>query len=87
MIYARKSMLACRVRELLGDAAGDPQLVWTDQSVRWSKDILSVSYLVIVPLIGGRIMAASQIAMCRVLPRPHTKATKINKQKSPARSS
>jgi hypothetical protein len=80
-------MLACRVRELLDDAAGAPQLIWTDQSVRWSKDILSVSYLVIVPLIGGCIMAASQIAMCRALPRPHKKATKINKQKSPAHSS
>jgi len=42
-----------RVRELLDDATGDPQLIWTDQSIRSSKDILCVSYLVIVPLIGG----------------------------------
>jgi hypothetical protein len=76
-----------RVRELLDDAAGDPQLIWTDQSIRWSKDILSISYLVIVPLIGGCIMAASQIAMCRALPRSPTKPTKVNKQKSPAHSS
>jgi len=39
-----------RVRELLDDATGDPQLIWTDQSIRSSKDILCVSYLVIVPL-------------------------------------
>jgi lysylphosphatidylglycerol synthetase-like protein (DUF2156 family) len=76
-----------RVRELLDDAAGDPQLIWTDQSIRWSKDILAISYLVIVPLIGGCIMAASQIAMCRALPRSHTKPTKVNKQKSPVHSS
>jgi hypothetical protein len=76
-----------RVRELLDDAAGDPQLIWTDQSIRWSKDILSISYLVIVPLIGGCIMAASQIAMCRALPRSPTKPAKVNKQKSPAHSS
>jgi lysylphosphatidylglycerol synthetase-like protein (DUF2156 family) len=76
-----------RVRELLDDAAGDPQLIWTDQSIRWSKDILSISYLVIVPLIGGCIMAASQIAMCRALPRSPTRPAKVNKQKSPAHSS
>jgi uncharacterized membrane protein YhaH (DUF805 family) len=76
-----------RVRQLLDDATGDPQLIWTDQSSRWSKDILCVSYLVIVPLIGGCIMAASQIAMCRALPPPPTKPAKANTQKSPAHSS
>lgn len=73
-----------RVRELLDDAAGDPQLIWTDQSIRWSKDILSISYLVIVPLIGGCIMAASQIVMRRVVPRSPTKPAKANKRKPPA---
>ena len=52
------------VKELLEDAAGEPGLIWTDQSLRWSKDILSISYLVMVPLIGGCIMATSQIAVC-----------------------
>jgi hypothetical protein len=75
-----------RVRELLDDAAGDPQLIWTDQSIRSSKDILCVSYLVIVPLIGGCIMAASQIAMCRALPRSPMKPAKANKKKTLARS-
>jgi hypothetical protein len=69
-----------RVRELLDDATGDPQLIWTDQSIRSSKDILCVSYLVIVPLIGGCIMAASQIAMCRAAPRSSTKPAKANKK-------
>jgi lysylphosphatidylglycerol synthetase-like protein (DUF2156 family) len=76
----RKSL----VKELLDDAAGDPQLIWTDQSIRSSKDILGVSYLVIVPLIGGCIMAASQIAMCRALPRSPAKA---HKKKLPTHSS
>jgi hypothetical protein len=75
-----------RVRELLDDATGDPQLIWTDQSIRSSKDILCISYLVIVPLIGGCIMAASQIAMCRALPRSPTKSAKANKKKLPAHS-
>jgi hypothetical protein len=76
-----------RVRELLDDAAGDPQLIWTDQSIRSSKDVLCVSYLVIVPLIGGCIMAASQIAMCRALPRSPVKPAKANKKKTLAQSS
>ena len=76
-----------RVRELLDDATGDPQLVWTDQSIRSSKDVLCVSYLVIVPLIGGCIMAASQIAMCRALPRSPMKPAKANKKKALAHSS
>jgi uncharacterized membrane protein YhaH (DUF805 family) len=76
----RKSL----VKELLDDAAGDPQLIWTDQSIRASKDILGVSYLVIVPLIGGCIMATSQIAMCRALPRSPAKA---HKKKLPTHSS
>jgi uncharacterized membrane protein YhaH (DUF805 family) len=71
-----------RVRQLLDDAAGDPQLIWTDQSIRASKDILCVSYLVIVPLIGGCIMAASQIPTCRTRPRSHTKPAKANKKKT-----
>ena len=73
-----------RVRELLDDATGDPQLIWTDQSIRSSKDVLCVSYLVIVPLIGGCIMAASQIAMCRPLRRSSAKRAKANKRKTPA---
>jgi len=76
-----------RVRQLLDDATGNPQLIWTDQSIRWSKDILGVSYLVIVPLIGGCIMAASQIAMCRARPRSPAKPAKANTEKSPAHSS
>ena len=76
-----------RVRQLLDDATGDPQLIWTDQSIRWSKDILCVSYLVIVPLIGGCIMAASQIARCRALPRTPIKPAKANKKKTLAHSS
>jgi hypothetical protein len=79
----RKSLF----RELLDDATGDPQLIWTDQSIRSSKDILCVSYLVIVPLIGGCIMAASQIAMCRAIPRSPPKPAKANKKKLPAHSS
>lgn len=53
-------------RQLLDDAAGDPQLVWTEQSIRSSKILLGISYLVLAPLIGGCIMAATQIAMCAV---------------------
>jgi len=79
----RKSLF----RELLDDATGDPQLIWTDQSIRSSKDILCVSYLVIVPLIGGCIMAASQIAMCKAIPRSPRKPAKANKKKLPAHSS
>jgi amino acid transporter len=60
----RKSL----VRQLLDDAAGDPELIWTDRSIRSSEDFLSISYLIIVPLIGGCIMAASQVATCRGLP-------------------
>jgi hypothetical protein len=76
-----------RVRELLDDATGDPQLIWTDQSIRSSKDVLCISYLVIVPLIGGCIMAASQIAMCRALPRSPMKPAKANKKKTLVHSS
>jgi hypothetical protein len=61
-----------RVKELLDDAAGDPNLIWTDQSIRWSKDILCIAYLIMVPLIGGCIMATSQIAMC-LAPRHGTR--------------
>src|SRR5260221_2881445 len=57
----RKSL----VRELLDDAAGDPQLIWTDQSIRASKDILCVSYLVIVPLIAGGSLGRFQLATTR----------------------
>jgi len=73
-----------RARELLDDAAGDPQLIWTDQSIRASRDILCVSYLVIVPLIGGCIMAASQIPTCRTRPRSLMKPAKANKKKTSA---
>jgi hypothetical protein len=76
----RKSL----VRQLLDDAAGDPQLIWTDQSIRSSKDILCVSYLVMVPLIGGCILAASQIPMCRALPHSAKKPAKANKKKTVA---
>jgi len=76
----RKSL----VRELLDDAAGDPQLIWTDQSIRLSKDILCVSYLVIVPLIGGCVMAASQIPMCRTLPHSPAKPAKTKKKQTSA---
>jgi hypothetical protein len=55
------------VKQLLEDAAGNPQLIWTDESIRLSKDILAISYLVIVPLIGGCIMAATQVATCKSL--------------------
>jgi hypothetical protein len=58
------SISKSHIRELLEDAAGEPGLIWTDQSLRWSKDILAISYLVMVPLIGGCIMATSQIAVC-----------------------
>jgi hypothetical protein len=76
-----------RVRELLDDAAGDPELIWTDQSIRSSKDILCVSYLVIVPLIGACIMAASQIAMCRTPSHHPMKLAKANKKRTLAHSS
>jgi len=76
-----------RVRQLLDDATGNPQLIWTDQSIHSSKDLLSISYLVMVPLIGGCIMAASQIAMCRARPRSPAKPAKANTEKSPAHSS
>ena len=75
-----------RVRELLDDAAGDPQLIWTDQSLRSSKDILSISYLVMVPLIGGCIMATSQIAMCVAPKHPPRKAARTGKKNSPSHS-
>jgi amino acid transporter len=68
-------------RELIEDAAGDPALIWTDQSIHSSKDLLSISYLVMVPLIGGCIMAASQIVMCVTLPRSPEKSAKTNKKK------
>jgi len=63
-----------RVRELLEDAAGEPGLIWTDQSLRWSKDILCISYLLMVPLIGGCIVATSQIAVC-LAPKLETPGT------------
>jgi len=63
-----------RVRELLEDAAGEPGLIWTDQSLRWSKDILCISYLLMVPLIGGCIVATGQIAVC-LAPKLETPGT------------
>ncbi len=69
------------VRELIKDAAGDPALIWTDQSIHSSKDLLSISYLVMVPLIGGCIMAASQIVICVTLPRSREKSAKTNKKR------
>jgi hypothetical protein len=53
-------------RQLLDDAAGDSQLIWTEQSIRSSKTLLRISYLVLAPLIGVCIMAATQIATCGV---------------------
>jgi hypothetical protein len=75
-----------RVRELLEDAAGDPELIWTDQSLRWSKDILCISYLVMVPLIGGCIMATSQIAVCLAPKAPPRKQAKAARRDSPSHS-
>ena len=75
-----------RVTELLEDAAGEPELIWTDQSLRWSKDILSIAYLVMVPLIGGCIMATSQIAMCVAPKHPPRKAARTGKKNSPSHS-
>lgn len=74
------SITKSRVRELLEDAAGEPGLIWTDQSLRWSKDILCISYLVMVPLIGGCIMATSQIAMCIAPKHSPRKRAKAGKQ-------
>jgi hypothetical protein len=70
------------VRELLEDAAGDPQLIWTDRSIRWSKDILCISYLALVPLIGGCIIATSQIAICVALRQSSKKSNKGHKKNS-----
>jgi hypothetical protein len=75
-----------RVRELLGDAAGEPGLIWTDQSLRWSKDILCISYLVMVPLIGGCIMATSQIAVCLAPKHSSKKLAKAGKKDSSSHS-
>jgi lysylphosphatidylglycerol synthetase-like protein (DUF2156 family) len=75
----RKSL----VKELIADAAGDPQLIWTDRSIRSSKDLLSISYLVIVPLIGGCIMAASQSATCKGLPRSSELAANTQQEQPP----
>ena len=75
-----------RVKELLDDAAGDPQLIWTDQSLRSSKDLLCISYLVMVPLIGGCIIATSQIAMCGSPKHSPKKAAKPHKKNSPSHS-
>jgi hypothetical protein len=55
------------LQHLLEDAAGDQRLIWTDDSIRSSKDILVTSYLIIVPLISGCIMSATQIASCKSL--------------------
>ena len=75
------------VNKLLDDATGDPHLIWTDQSIRSSKDILCISYLVMVPLIGGCILAASQIAICGTQRgSPQKKPAKENKKKPPVRS-
>jgi lysylphosphatidylglycerol synthetase-like protein (DUF2156 family) len=82
----RSSIRKSRVNELLADAAGDPQLIWTDRSIRSSKDLLSISYLVIVPLIGGCIMAASQIATCRTLPRSSDGSVDTRQEEPPAHS-
>jgi lysylphosphatidylglycerol synthetase-like protein (DUF2156 family) len=74
------------VNQLLADAAGDPQLIWTDRSIRSSKDLLSISYLLIVPLIGGCIMAASQMATCRALPRSSDRSVNTSLEDPPAHS-
>ena len=79
------SMPKSRVRELLEDAAGEPGLIWTDQSLRWSKDILSIAYLVMVPLIGGCIMATSQIAVC-LAPKHSPRKLAKGKKDSPSHS-
>lgn len=73
-------------KKLLDDAAGDPALIWTDQSIRSSKDILCISYLLMVPLIGGCILGASQIAICGTQRRFPMKSAKGNKKKPPMRS-
>ena len=68
-------------KKLLDDAAGHSHLIWTDQSIRSSKDILCISYLLMVPLIGGCILAASQIAICGTQQRSSKESAKGNKKK------
>jgi hypothetical protein len=58
----------------------------TDQSLRWSKDILCIAYLIMVPLIGGCIMATSQIALCVAPKHSRKKPPKAGETDSPRHS-
>jgi len=50
--------------KLMEDATGNPALIWTDKSIAMSKNLLCTSYLLMAPLVGGCILAASQVTIC-----------------------
>jgi hypothetical protein len=52
------------VKKLIADAAGDPSLIWTDESIDSMKNLLCISYLAIVQLIAGCIIAIAQATIC-----------------------
>jgi hypothetical protein len=67
--------------KLIEDAAGDPALIWTESSIASSKILLCISYLVMAPLIGGCILAASQVTICVTRQPPPKKVAKPGKRK------
>jgi hypothetical protein len=69
--------------KLIEDAAGDPALIWTDSSIASSKNLLCISYLVMAPLIGGCMLAASQVTICVTHQRSPDKHAKPGKKKPP----
>jgi SEFIR domain len=67
--------------KLIEDAAGDPTLIWTEASIASSKTLLCISYLVMAPLIGGCILAASQVTICVTRQPSPKKVAKPGKRK------
>ncbi|MBV8816201.1 MAG: hypothetical protein JO271_17045 [Verrucomicrobia bacterium] len=68
-------------RELMEDATGDPSLIWTPQSIAWNKNLLCIAYLMMAPLIGGCILAASQVTICVTRPPSPQKHAKSSRKK------
>jgi len=67
-------------KKLIVDAAGEPKLIWTDESIDSMKNLLCISYLTMVQFIGGCIIATSQVMICNTqspsLKKPDSKAKK-----------
>src|SRR5271165_201939 len=66
--------------KLMDDATGQPELIWTHRSIALSRNLLCISYLLMAPLIGGCILAASQVTICVTRPASHRSAKRGRKK-------